>query len=299
MKIRCTDCTKKISIDDAFAGGVCRCPYCSALVFVPDEDAQAVSGGDRPASPTARPQTPAEMEAVAKARGQEHIPVASPVKIQGIITMVLIGLLLVMFIAAAVLYMVYRGPGIRKAGPQDESTINPFIIKPETGPAIAGNIRIEAPVVYVADAGGGMTEIYDYINFMFQKSIPTLGDGQAAVILAREKEPKILVELKPASSIDIITMDTAYSSTPAEGSSDVPLAFKAAVNLKPKTIVLVTHKALEAVDNLIAMARENGITVHTILVAREEPSVRKLAKETGGTSRYYSRRDLNTHRSDM
>ena len=47
------------------------------------------------------------------------------------------------------------------------------------------------------------------------------------------------------------------------------------------------------------MARENGITVHTILVAREEPTVRKLAKETGGTSRYYSRRDLNTHRSDM
>ena len=35
MKIRCTDCSKKISIDDAFAGGVCRCPYCSTLVFVP------------------------------------------------------------------------------------------------------------------------------------------------------------------------------------------------------------------------------------------------------------------------
>lgn len=298
MKIRCSDCTKKISIDDAFAGGVCRCPYCSALVFVPDDGAQAAAAG-RPASPTARPQTPAEMEAVAKAHGQEHIPVASPVKVQGIITMVLIGLLLVMFIGAAVLYMVYRGPGIRKPSQQDESTINPFVISQETGPAVAGNIRLQAPVVYLADAGGGMTEIYDYVNYMFQKSIPTLGDGQAAVMLAREKGPKTLVDMKPAKEIKIEDMDTEWSSTPAEGSSDVPVAFEAAVNLKPRTIVLVTYKDIQAVDELIGRAKMNGIMVHTILVTRDEPSVRKLAKETGGTSRFYSRRDLNAHRSDM
>ena len=56
MRIRCAECQKKISIDDAFAGGVCRCPHCKALVVVPAAEAVAVS--DRPDFPAVRPEPP-------------------------------------------------------------------------------------------------------------------------------------------------------------------------------------------------------------------------------------------------
>lgn len=56
IKIQCSECGKKISIDEAFAGGVCRCPYCRAIVMVPG-DATGGSGGsvDRPSAPPSRP----------------------------------------------------------------------------------------------------------------------------------------------------------------------------------------------------------------------------------------------------
>ena len=43
IKVRCTGCRKRISVDEAFAGGVCRCPYCGATSSVPSS-----AGGGRP-----------------------------------------------------------------------------------------------------------------------------------------------------------------------------------------------------------------------------------------------------------
>ena len=51
IKIRCTECNKKVSIDEAFAGGMCRCPYCKAIVYVSEHPGEA--GAARPAAPRA------------------------------------------------------------------------------------------------------------------------------------------------------------------------------------------------------------------------------------------------------
>ncbi len=37
VKVRCSDCLKIIMVDQAFAGSMCRCPYCKAIVAVPAE----------------------------------------------------------------------------------------------------------------------------------------------------------------------------------------------------------------------------------------------------------------------
>ncbi len=58
IKIRCVDCKKKISIDEAFAGGVCRCPYCTAIVYVPDDAGQKNDTKRRPETPKPRPKAP-------------------------------------------------------------------------------------------------------------------------------------------------------------------------------------------------------------------------------------------------
>ncbi len=132
MRIRCTECRKKISIDDAFAGGVCRCPYCRSTVFVPGEamdngrHARPDAPGGRPEAPAARPEAPAAATALAEPAGafvplesadeeaapapahSEHIPMARPVVLQGIAAIVLWVLVLGMLAGAVALALHVR-----------------------------------------------------------------------------------------------------------------------------------------------------------------------------------------------
>jgi hypothetical protein len=50
IKVRCTTCRKKLTVDDAFAGGVCRCPACKELFLVRRTQGVA-NGGLRPDAP--------------------------------------------------------------------------------------------------------------------------------------------------------------------------------------------------------------------------------------------------------
>jgi hypothetical protein len=47
IAINCTNCRHRLEMDDAFAGGVCRCPYCGTIQTVPSRS----GGKGRPASP--------------------------------------------------------------------------------------------------------------------------------------------------------------------------------------------------------------------------------------------------------
>ncbi len=55
LRILCNQCGKKIIIDAAFAGGICRCPYCKSLVKVWDKLAGSASRQQQQ-----RPQRPVE-----------------------------------------------------------------------------------------------------------------------------------------------------------------------------------------------------------------------------------------------
>jgi hypothetical protein len=43
IKITCTSCQALLSMDDAFAGGVCRCQHCGAIQTVPRRHNQATA----------------------------------------------------------------------------------------------------------------------------------------------------------------------------------------------------------------------------------------------------------------
>ena len=57
VKVRCSDCKKKIAVDDAFAGSVCRCPYCKSIIMVPAQD-EIESIKARTSKPQKRPDKP-------------------------------------------------------------------------------------------------------------------------------------------------------------------------------------------------------------------------------------------------
>ncbi len=221
IKIRCSGCTKKISIDEAFAGGVCRCPYCKETNFVPGDigsgqiarsagpTARPQAPSQRPQAPVRRPETPAAPEAPGapqtrsgQAGGRhegepKHIPMANPVRLQGIVSIVLI--VLIVALVGLSVYLIYTmvsdsdGP---PPPPTETEYANPFQADDgnvqtlgEGEAAVAGSLKFEPPVVYVIDAGSSMRATYDYARTIARISLGTLDDGDKFTVLVAYAPP--------------------------------------------------------------------------------------------------------------
>lgn len=126
IRIKCQQCSRRISIDEAFAGGMCRCPYCKAITLVPesageDDSPRPAGATERPsAPPPGRPVAPPEDEhppasgRIRAASGPAtighpasgRIPTAHRVAVQGVIG--LIGVVLLIVLMAVLLFYAYR-----------------------------------------------------------------------------------------------------------------------------------------------------------------------------------------------
>ncbi len=304
IKIRCQDCSKKISIDEAFAGGMCRCPYCKALVYVEDSAAgggRNASGGARPVAPThrlaapgqavpARSQAQADAEARAAADA-EYVPMARPVKIQGIITIVLLVLLVFMVGGGIALVIIYLPGGQNENVPPPDTQPVKIDVLPEQGPGVV-DIKITPPVFYVLDGGSSMQSTFDSARLMVLKSVESLGDGKFNVIVAGEGQDKVI-----APDLAVGGKNGARKYTPMlqeiapTGAANISRALKAAIARKPRTIVLFTRKVVDDPAGLAGQAKAQGTVIHTIVLdgdSEVNESMKKLAEAAGGQARTFS-----------
>jgi len=306
IKIRCTECRKKVSIDEAFAGGMCRCPYCKALVYVPEAGSGAAPGR-RPAAPGVRPEAPWQRPAApggatpppppgAPAPAQEHIPMARPVKIQGIITIVLLVLLLGMVGVGIYITLRYITPPARTDGPNVpdyEIRVDPMKVSKE-GPAIAGVKLTASPVVYVIDAGSSMREAFDPARVMTETSVLSLGGKvRFNVLLCQEEEDRWMGEdFQEGGTVGRKAIAEFVKGLAPSGATDLPRALKAALEKKPKAIILLARKVVDDTDEVATEAKTAGVPIHTISIDSDpevSASMKKLAEKTGGESEdYYS-----------
>ncbi len=317
MKIRCTECSKKISIDDAFAGGICRCPYCSATVPVsgkPSEPSEQV----RPATPTSRPATPevaavqpirhvgpevavgpAEQVQAADAAGQEQqIPVATPVMIQGLFAMALLGILVVMVIGGGVVMVMNLGRG--KSGKTGNGNgtgelLNPFVTN-VSRPAVAGSVPLAPPVIYVVPVSSSMGQVIDYASEMTKASIRSLRSGKFSILLCGEKSDEFMADgYTPAGTAGIEAAAKFLESAECRGAGNVARAIEAAQARNPKTIVLLTRGSTADMEQLGNQARQSGVLIITIALDASEgdrESQAGFAKSAGGQSLSYTLGEL-------
>jgi DNA-directed RNA polymerase subunit RPC12/RpoP len=327
IKIRCTECSKKISIDEAFAGGACRCPYCKAIVMVPGDGRETAA---RPAEP--RPDSPGAAGAQAVAAtvvSPESVPMADRVRIQSYVAVVVIGLLLVAMIAGVVAFFVNRGggdggEGVKNAEPPPAMVegANPFETS-VTGPSIANDVRVATPVIYVIDCGSTMGGMVDMAAKMTRVSIRSLSANQQFTVImamkasAGEDDGS---ESKPAASkpsgkfpqgVMMLNEGLVSGGTAGErearkfieglqdraGSEvDVVPAIKVALDMNPKTVVLFTRKDLDDAQPIIDAARKAGVKVVT-LAMNAPPGVQenllKVSKATDSESRAYGSAKLD------
>ena len=295
MKIRCTECRKKISIDDAFAGGVCRCPYCTATVAVgakaPESSRQA-----RPAAPTSRPAAPESPAGRAPPAGQEpHIPLAAPVMVQGIFAMVLLGILALAIIggAAAMIVNVLGGNGGN--GGNGDEPLNPFAANPSR-PAVAGNIMVTTPVIYVVGDSSSMAQVIEYASAVTKASIGSLKSGKFSILLCGEESDEFMSGgYTQAGESAVDAAGKFLEKAACRGLANIPRAMAAAQARDPKTIVLLWRGGADGMEDLAAQAKQRGLLIITIALDASKADRRSqadFAKAAGGRSLSYTRGDL-------
>jgi hypothetical protein len=315
LKIRCTGCKKKISVDEAFAGGVCRCPYCSEIVNVPGGEMgggriRPVEPGGRPESPMGVDERPDSPEAAAvstsvpadPAPKPEHIPLARPVMIQGILSIVFLAAFVVM--AAAVAFVLYKQltkpPEIPPTPPPPAS--NPFEGARVGAAAIIG-IEVTPPLLYLVDGGGSMSDSISYAQKMVRMSLRTIKEGQVNVLVLTDEGVKRANEgFMPAVGAEE-KVKALFAETHGRGATNLEAGVMEALAAKPATLVVMAAKGLgdDAIAAIVAKAKESKTVVHCIVLmegADIAEAMKKLATQTGGRCKAFSVAELNQWNTD-
>ncbi len=290
IKVRCKNCRKKIAIDEGFAGGVCRCPYCGALAEVPGSAGDA--GRDRPGRPD-RPETPGATGGGQARPAQHAVPVARPVLIQGIVAIVLLVLLVLMVSFSAVFfYMVLRG---RDGGAQ-QAPIQPIAASSQH---VAG-LPLRPPVVYVLDGGSGTGPMLGAGSALIRHSIRRLKDRQKFNVLFVEEGgfEKFTDRWAPGGGRADPLVKTFLANRLSAGATDLVSAMEAAFDLLPRSVVVVAGKPPAEGARLAALARKAraaGIRIYGISLGsypEVNEAMKQLAEKTGGGWRGFSETEL-------
>jgi hypothetical protein len=304
IRVQCDQCEGTISVDEAFAGSVCRCPYCKAMVVVPVSDGQA-GQARRPAAPGARPTAPpsaarpvqpppesppprqpaerklgeAELRRQAHARKQRTILVIMAL----LVTIALVGVAVILWPEST---SEAEDAAEQPVGPDDDPDRPAPTV---TGPNLARRIALESPVVYVLDAGGSMQPHIGVAAQAATESIVSLGqDGKFNLLIVSEEQITSLGEKPRAAGPNgAQAASDVLDGVFASGATSARLieAIGQAVESRPADVVVFTAKPLEDLDALIRKAVQAGVEIHVASLVEDRyvnESLRKLASGTGG-----------------
>lgn len=262
--LKCSKCQEQLEVDDAFAGGVCRCIHCGALSQVPLQTTKL----DRKGRPTAPP--PMANPVTQPAEGSEVVIAPTrrstlSQKRQGTLAIVLLLISLVMAVSAVYLVLHYLR---QNRTPDSASTASsspaPNPIRRPTGPAVGGLPIEDSSIAYLLNVGSAMRDIRDLAQVVIAESAKSLGKTQFVVVPwclgGSNKKPPTFPEagLAPGGKIDDLTpwLDTPNSSIAAAPAD----AAEAGVSHGAASLVVITGADLDKTDVDHMLARVKNVT---------------------------------------
>ena len=330
ITISCTNCKSQLSIDDAFAGGVCRCQHCGTIQTVPAPLKTARPGSPGASAPPKPPVASKALyhgpsragatsgtgldelaEAVASSglggsglASSRHTAGAVPpseTRPQGR------NLLPLMLIASAVLIVLI---GILIAvliSHQNHATQSSGSSAGSTGttqtPTFCGIALPTGSVIYLLDRGNSAGDLFDTLKATCYKSIAELGaDRQFQVILWDPVPGDVgTVEfprgaMHNATSGEIENLKRDFQDISVTGSTRLSGPLKEALDRHPQQIVIATGKWELDESDAAALrdATSKGIRIHAVQLGTGAPNavLQDAARQTGGEFRSVSGAEL-------
>jgi len=282
INLTCTSCKKLLQIDDAFAGGVCRCKFCGTIQTVPSQQktraASPTAAGIAPKAPpppktlfqSSAPAQPAhghgppavgtgldELAQIVASSGligtglrSSHLrkppaPPASNLKLYLFIGGGILGLLV---LALVIWMIVHSGTDYSNAagGNGNAQQVRPD--KPAPPPQTPNymGLPLSGPsVIYLLDRGSGTLETFDYMKRGAVRSIASLGAGTKFQIIFWETDSIIESPkgtMRYATAENVAATEEEIKDVFAFSQSMIQKSFEKALAQKPAEIVIVTGK---------------------------------------------------------
>jgi hypothetical protein len=302
IRISCTNCREVLTIDDAFAGGVCRCQHCGTIQTVPATAAageMAVGGGNlggaRIAGPGASPYGSGTglddlAGAVASSGlssrrllGPDGTPARpsrarSPAAAQApsrknLVPLFVAAAVVIALLLGVIVYLATRQPALAANGQTTSPANLPNSHQAPDAPAAAnfcGTPLSGDTVVYVLDRGSSTQEVFAALRDAALKSAGSLGSEHHFQIIfwpnAEDEQPTAFPQTGTAyaTGASITTARHALEDVTAFGQTDAKPAVALAMKQNPDVVVIATAKGWELTD----------AWVHDILAARGSSSAR-------------------------
>ena len=315
ISITCTHCKTLLEMDDAFAGGVCRCRHCGTIQTVPSQlkrpalpqvaaSADSVSGsravfGRGGSEPAVNSELEGLAEVVASSGLRSKRLVAATAtsdageeprvgeKKSMMLPLMVIGAAVFLILLVVGGFFLFRGHS--GAGADGE----------EAGPSFVG-LKLDVPsVVYVIDRGNATTNNFDAIKAATYRSIQLIGPAKKFAVLLMDNDTEEFTYpkqgMESATSADLDNLKTSLQDVVATGNSNFTGALKRAADLHPGAIVITTAK-FPLDDPDIAALKDlegKGIPIDTFAIGDVvNPPLQEASNATHGQYRQVSDHDL-------
>ena len=333
ITITCTNCQTTLTIDEAFAGGVCRCQHCGTIQTVPKSAKHGAAAGAAPAaSKTLWKQKTAsdtsagtgldELADIVASSGlagsglqsgglrkrptTTTAPPAANKKLMPILAGAG-GAIAVLLIV--VIWFIIKGEnpaGAPTGGGGGSSATTggetpPIIV---AGPSFAKvSLKSANTVAYVMDRGSGTLNVFGDLRTLTLKSVASLGSDKKFQILFWQVRDQVYAY--PENGATVAGETSINEATRklneevnAFGSSNVGPALKKAAGAKPDVIILATGKGGDLDDAFVAEVKANrpaGVKIHTFsLGGADSPQLKAIAVDTGGEYHVISDAELRS-----
>jgi len=323
IRLTCAHCQATLEVDDAFAGGVCRCQHCGTIQTVPrpGEVAHAAEGSRalyQVQSRSGQSSAPSGLEELAEVihssglagsglrngppsqLSAEHPHLHPHPKSRLPLIASIIGALVVLLVAT-IGVLLLRSPRAVATLPDGSTVPGPAVT---STPNFAGIGLSGERVIFLLDRGDATADYFPSLKELTGRAVTSLGeDRKFQVVLWDNGSVDSYPALGPqfATADEVKKLATWFDEVPTGRPTDVMPALKAALGQSPDTIVLVTGKSMQLTDsdpefatNVLNQLAGKKIIVHTVTLGESTPAdpLRKIALETGGKFLDLSRSDI-------
>jgi hypothetical protein len=322
IRIACTNCKTVLTIDDAFAGGVCRCQHCGTIQTVPGKKssapgqsvsaAKAIYRGSKPDGSGTGLEELAEIVASSGLSGSgltsrrlTKTPASAPPPLPKNLVPIFIavGAVILLLVVIIIWLLMHRGPASSNEGTfaTPAAAHQPATIEPN----ICGINLNAASVVYLLDRGSATQEYFAALKDATLKSAASLGSNRKFQIIFWNNGPEGTDPVAfPQDSSAYATPDSitaaqkAIDDVSASGASDAKPAMVKALAVQPEVIVIATAKGYSLDDAWVQSIMElRGplpvkIDILSLGADTTNPVLKSLADKTGGEYRDVTATDL-------
>lgn len=314
IRLKCKSCATVLELDDAFAGGTCRCSHCGAIQSVPKPATPAGAVPMPSPKPVPQPTVRVGKPAARPSSGLEELAevvTSSGLTGQSVFTpppgraerrrkllvvggSVLAALLIVVVLAIA--FLRGQAPSTSDDGGGGISTGTATGgaggSAASSGPTFADIPLSGRTVAYVLDRGDASREYFGLLKELTLRSVASLGSERRFLVVFWDNGESIEeVPTRPLSATteNLNALRVAMDRVIALGRSRFAPAMTAAMAIEPDDVVIATAKGWQLDESFVSEAMRlrgpSKARVHAIALGGGTGGLKDVADRTGGQFR--------------